>query len=239
MACWKMSRSANIMSTPDFAAGFPSGVAPETAQLEQTAAALAAARDAALIARMANAFFSGLPANPATSPGAALPSAPLFAVEPIYSAIPGAPAATPPLTPNHNPGSTALPFSDRRRGASVRPDLRGRSATRFGDTGITDIRCRCAVEPVGALGTGRDITGDPIARRTDRIALRWGNSARSGFRGVARASRHSVPIRSALRRWCSKPARRRRPAARPRCDPVVRGRVVLFSDRQPGGDRIP
>ena len=98
------------MSTPDFAAGFPSGVAPETAQLEQTAAALAAAPDAALIARMANAFFSGLPANPATSPGAALPSAPLFVVEPIYSAIPGAPAATPPLTPNHNPGSTAPPF---------------------------------------------------------------------------------------------------------------------------------
>ena len=98
------------MSTPDFAAGFPSGVAPETAQLEQTAAALAAAPDAALIARMADAFFSGLPANPATSPGAALPSAPLFVVEPIYSAIPGAPAATPPLTPNHNPGSTAPPF---------------------------------------------------------------------------------------------------------------------------------
>jgi len=98
------------MSTPDFAAGFPSGAAPETAQLEQTAAALAAAPDAALIARMANAFFSGLPANPATSPGAALPSAPLFAAEPVYSSIPGAPAATPPLTPNHNPGSTALPF---------------------------------------------------------------------------------------------------------------------------------
>ena len=98
------------MSTPDFAAGSPSGAAPETAQLEQTAATLAAVPDAALIARMANAFFSGLPANPATSPGAALPSAPLFAAEPIYSSIPGAPAATPPITPNHNPGSTALPF---------------------------------------------------------------------------------------------------------------------------------
>jgi cysteine desulfurase / selenocysteine lyase len=105
-----MSTSAIIMSTPDFAAGFPSGVTPEATQLEPAAAALAAAPDAALIARMANALFSGLPANPATSPGAALPSAPLFAAEPIYSSIPGAPAATPPLTPNHNPGSTALPF---------------------------------------------------------------------------------------------------------------------------------
>jgi cysteine desulfurase / selenocysteine lyase len=105
-----MSTSAIIMSTPDFVAGSPSGAPADTAQLEQTAATLAGAPDAALIARMANAFFSGLPANPATSPGAALPSAPLFAAEPIYSSIPGAPAATPPLTPNHNPGSTALPF---------------------------------------------------------------------------------------------------------------------------------
>jgi cysteine desulfurase/selenocysteine lyase len=98
------------MSTPEFAAALPDGALPETAQLEQTAAALAAAPDPALIARIANAFFSSLPANPATSPGAALPSAPLFAAEPTYSSIPGAPVATPPLTPNHNPGSSALPF---------------------------------------------------------------------------------------------------------------------------------
>jgi cysteine desulfurase/selenocysteine lyase len=98
------------MNTPEFAAGLPPGASPEAAQIEQTAAALAAAPDPALIARIANAFFSGLPANPATSPGAALPSAPLFAAEPIYSSIPGTPAATPPLTPNHNPGSSALPF---------------------------------------------------------------------------------------------------------------------------------
>ncbi len=98
------------MSTPEFGAGLAPGAPPEAAQLEQTAAALAAAPDPALIARMANAFFSGVPANPATSPGAALPSAPLFSAEPIYSSIPGAPVATPPLTPNHNPGSSALPF---------------------------------------------------------------------------------------------------------------------------------
>jgi cysteine desulfurase/selenocysteine lyase len=98
------------MSTPDFTGESPSADLPGTAQFEQTAAALAGAPDPALIARMATAFFSGLPANPATSPGAALPSASLFAAEPIYSSIPGAPAATPPLKPNHNPGSSAFPF---------------------------------------------------------------------------------------------------------------------------------
>jgi len=98
------------MSTPDFAGESPSADLPGTAQFEQTAAALAGAPDPALIAQMATAFFSSLPANPATSPGAALPSAPLFAAEPIYSSIPGAPAATPPLKPNHNPGSSAFPF---------------------------------------------------------------------------------------------------------------------------------
>jgi cysteine desulfurase/selenocysteine lyase len=105
-ACWKASTSAIIMSTPEFAAGSPPGVSFETAQLEQTAAA----PDPALIARMANAFFSGLPSNPPPSPGAALPSAPLFAAEPVYSSIPATPVATPPLTPNHNPGSSVLPF---------------------------------------------------------------------------------------------------------------------------------
>lgn len=87
----------------------PLGV-PNPGQLEQNAAALAGAPDAALIARMANALFSGLPANPATSPGAALPSAPVFAAESLYSSIPGTPAATPPLTPNNNPGLNAVPF---------------------------------------------------------------------------------------------------------------------------------
>jgi cysteine desulfurase / selenocysteine lyase len=98
--------SASIMNTPEVAAGDPA----ETAPLEQTAAALAATPDAALIARMANAFFSAQPGNPVTSPGAALPSAPLFSAEPLYSSISGAPAATPPLTPNHNPGSSVLPL---------------------------------------------------------------------------------------------------------------------------------
>ncbi|MGA2291359.1 MAG: segregation protein B, partial [Bradyrhizobium sp.] len=98
------------MNTPDIATGPSPGDLSGTAPLEQTEAALAATPDPALIARMANAFFSAHPANPVTSPGAAMPSAPLFAAEPIYASIPGVPTATPPLTPNHNPGSSALPF---------------------------------------------------------------------------------------------------------------------------------
>jgi cysteine desulfurase/selenocysteine lyase len=98
------------MNTPDFAAG-PSSVDPSgAAPFEPSAAALAATPDPAVIARLANAFFSAHPTNPVTSPGAALPSAPLFSAEPIYSSIPGVPSATPPLTPNHNPGSSVLPF---------------------------------------------------------------------------------------------------------------------------------
>lgn len=83
---------------------------PQPQALEQNAAALAGAPDPALIARMANAFFGAAPANPVTTPGAAFPSAPLFAAEPLYSSIPGTPNATPPLTPNNNPGSSVLPL---------------------------------------------------------------------------------------------------------------------------------
>lgn len=82
----------------------------QTQVLEQNAAALAGAPDPALIATLANAFFGAPPANSVTTPGAAFPSAPLFAAEPLYSSIPGTPNATPPLTPNNNPGSSALPL---------------------------------------------------------------------------------------------------------------------------------
>ncbi|MDR3467899.1 MAG: family 2A encapsulin nanocompartment cargo protein cysteine desulfurase [Xanthobacteraceae bacterium] len=109
------------MNTSDFpnpanpagaAAGVGESGVPDADRLEQSAAALAGALDPSLIARMANAFFSGVPTSPAPSPGAALPSAPLFSAEPIYAAIPGTPAASAsvPLTPNHNPGSSFVPF---------------------------------------------------------------------------------------------------------------------------------
>ncbi len=41
--------------------------------------------DAAAIARMANAFYASPPSHPVPGPGAALPSAPGFAAEPMYS----------------------------------------------------------------------------------------------------------------------------------------------------------
>jgi cysteine desulfurase / selenocysteine lyase len=83
---------------------------PQGGQLENGTAAFAGAPDAATIARMANALFSGQPGNPGPLPGAAFPSAPVFAAEPHYSSIPGTPAANPPLTPNNNPGLNALPI---------------------------------------------------------------------------------------------------------------------------------
>jgi cysteine desulfurase/selenocysteine lyase len=66
--------------------------------------------DAASIARMANAFYAAPPSPPIPGPGAALPSAPVFAAEPLYNAIPGTPALTPPLSPNLNPGLQPMPI---------------------------------------------------------------------------------------------------------------------------------
>ena len=43
-------------------------------------------------------------------PGAALPSAPVFAAEPIYNSLPGVPALQPPLSPNLNPGLPPMPI---------------------------------------------------------------------------------------------------------------------------------
>ena len=66
--------------------------------------------DAATIARMANAFYASPPSAPVPGPGAALPSAPVFAAEPIYRSIPGLPAIEPPLSPNLNPGLPPMPI---------------------------------------------------------------------------------------------------------------------------------
>jgi cysteine desulfurase / selenocysteine lyase len=83
---------------------------PEASQLEQMAASLALALDPSVVARMASALFTTVPANPLPGPGAALPSAPVFSVEPAYASIPGAPSASVPLTPNNNPGMPAAPL---------------------------------------------------------------------------------------------------------------------------------
>ncbi|MBR1222188.1 SufS family cysteine desulfurase [Bradyrhizobium sp. U87765 SZCCT0131] len=83
---------------------------PDLEGLDLGAARAAGALDPSLIARMANALFAAPPAPSTPAPGAALPSASLFAVEPAYGSIPGVPPAPVPLTPNNNPGSSALPF---------------------------------------------------------------------------------------------------------------------------------
>jgi cysteine desulfurase/selenocysteine lyase len=66
--------------------------------------------DAATIARMANAFYVAPPSAPIPGPGAALPSAPVFAAEPMYRSIPGLPAVELPLSPNLNPGLPPMPI---------------------------------------------------------------------------------------------------------------------------------
>ncbi len=66
--------------------------------------------DAATIARMANAFYAAPPSPPIPGPGAALPSAPVFAAEPMYRNIPGLPAIELPLSPNLNPGLPPMPI---------------------------------------------------------------------------------------------------------------------------------
>jgi cysteine desulfurase/selenocysteine lyase len=68
------------------------------------------APDAATIARMANAFYAAPPSPPIPGPGAALPSAPVFAAEPLYRSIPGLPAVELPLSPNLNPGLPPMPI---------------------------------------------------------------------------------------------------------------------------------
>ena len=66
--------------------------------------------DAAIVARMANAFYTTPPSAPVPGPGAALPSAPVFAAEPMYNSLPGVPALQPPLSPNLNPGLPPMPI---------------------------------------------------------------------------------------------------------------------------------
>jgi cysteine desulfurase / selenocysteine lyase len=92
------------------AQGAPSGATPGTSELSQLAPQVPGVPDAATIARLANAFYTGAPSSPLPGPGAALPSAPVFAVEPIYNSLPGVPALQLPLSPNLNPGLPPFPF---------------------------------------------------------------------------------------------------------------------------------
>ena len=65
---------------------------------------------AAITFLAARALYAGAPSSPLPGPGAALPSAQVFAAEPIYNSIPGLPAMQPPLTPNNNPGLPPMPL---------------------------------------------------------------------------------------------------------------------------------
>ena len=103
------------MTTPprsdltDGAGSLTEAASPGTSELTRFSPA-GSAPDASAIARMANAFYASPPSNPFPGPGAALPSAPVFAAEPIYNSLPGTPALQPPLSPNLNPGLPPMPI---------------------------------------------------------------------------------------------------------------------------------
>ncbi len=90
--------------------GATPGQTPGTSEVSQLAPQVPGVPDAATIARLANAFYAGAPSSPMPGPGAALPSAPVFAGEPMYNSLPGVPALQLPLSPNLNPGLPPFPF---------------------------------------------------------------------------------------------------------------------------------
>lgn len=135
----------------------PTGTGPAVSELALPAPAVASPAvppgtvipDAAVIARLANIFFNGDPPQPYPGPGAALPSMPVFAADPLYNSIPGTPSLHLPLTPNSNPGLPAIPLP---ASGAAQP-----SARTF------------AVEPLieqpslsGLAGDGLPFPGDPV-----------------------------------------------------------------------------
>src|SRR5215831_14782057 len=110
-------RSAGIMTTQPpsdpaaAAASAAQAATPGTSELAHITPMVPGVPDASVIARLANAFYSGQPpATPVPGPGAALPSARVFAAEPLYNSLPGVPALQLPLSPNLNPGLPPFPF---------------------------------------------------------------------------------------------------------------------------------
>ncbi|WP_031335397.1 family 2A encapsulin nanocompartment cargo protein cysteine desulfurase [Rhodopseudomonas sp. B29] len=100
-----MSTPEPSLPHPGAVAAAQAGSAPHAAALDQVAGV--GAPDVASIAKLANAFFAALPNGGVPEPGAALGSAPLFAAEPLYNAVPGTPALSPSYKPNSNPGSAS------------------------------------------------------------------------------------------------------------------------------------
>ena len=82
---------------------------PRGDTLERAASVESQAPDPAWIAAIANSLFKVAPGEPPGGPGASLPSAPVYAVEPVIAQIPGAPVSAPPVSPNLTPGASGVP----------------------------------------------------------------------------------------------------------------------------------
>ena len=82
---------------------------PRGDTLERAASVESQAPDPAWIAAIANSLFKVGPGEPPAGPGASLPSAPVYAVEPVIAQIPGAPVSAPPVSPNLTPGASGVP----------------------------------------------------------------------------------------------------------------------------------
>ena len=82
---------------------------PRGDTLERAASVESQAPDPAWIAAIANSLFKIGPGEPPGGPGASLPSAPVYAVEPVIAQIPGAPVSAPPVSPNLTPGASGVP----------------------------------------------------------------------------------------------------------------------------------
>ena len=85
------------------------GSMPLADTLERAAALEGQAPDPAWVAAIANSLFKTAPGEPPSGPGANLPSAPVYAVEPLIAQIPGVPVSVPPVSPNLTPGATGVP----------------------------------------------------------------------------------------------------------------------------------
>ncbi|MCP9629612.1 SufS family cysteine desulfurase [Rhodopseudomonas palustris] len=169
------------MSTPEASGAHPGsaaasqfGALPESAGLEQGAAAALGAPDVGTIARLANAFFAALPNGAVPEPGAALGSAPLFVAEPLQSAIPGTPPLTPPLKPNHNPGSASpIPTIGAARPSAPLFALDPKLAAEppRAPAAPLDLTVPLAVTPVAPTPASAPAIEPVFARETDLAAL--------------------------------------------------------------------
>ena len=86
--------------------------------------------DAATVARMANAFYTSPPSAPVPGPGAALPSAPVFAAEPMYNSLPGVPALATAAVAEPQSGAAAYADPGLGRGPTVSAHIRHRADAR-------------------------------------------------------------------------------------------------------------